>query len=482
MKKHSMKEEILRLDRVEKNHIECHLFNINLQLYKNEVHALMMRSGAELKMLMDILTLKDKPDRGYFYFEDRKISIDSGGAQIKNRIYHIPQRSHLFPLQSIAENIFVLYETKSMWKFINHKKIYKRTSAILQHYGLNDIQPNVLPLYLPASICHMIEVIKAIVHGCKVLLIDNITSLYTDQEEEAFSRFLRKIAREGISVLFVTSKYQRLLNDTDRITIIRQGTTVGYTNINDTDKESLMTVLAGYPLDNIISSPVTEHAEKILDVKALGNSSLLDNLCFTLYQNEVFGILSTDAESGYELSNILCRDEPYSGSIELVDTKTNSNKIGLVTSSDLGTSIFLNFNLIQNITLTMQPISKFPLHIINKRVEKYLYQKSLHEIHSEDIRTVLESFQTIPGIVNNETKMRIQIAKWICANASVIVMLNPNTDFDDIDNSVLKQMVGDICEAGISVIIISSSLQFLLNICRRVGVLEDGRISKVIEQ
>lgn len=483
-----MKKEILRLEHIYKKSQEDKLlYNINLNLFEGEILGVIVRSSSERNALLNILTGSSQKDSGVIYVNDIETNITSKLNAKKLGIYCVYKKAELIPSISIAENIFVIREGSYLKGYINKKLIDTKTQDILNQAGLTNISSSMLCNNLSLAEIHIIEIIKATSLNAKIVIIDDITGQYSQKEIEKLKKLLVKKKLTGISIIFLTNKYSNLLDIADRVTVMRNGTTVSTLYKEQVTKETIVSLLAGYCVNDIIINRQRKIGDIVLSLEHISTKSGLHDINMTLRKGEVLGLFESDWEYGVTLANAMFGTTRYTGNIIINGKKViiNSTKeainngIGLIKENDKSNGIFYNMSLMDNITIMMNKRLYRLCTFENKRIKTYAFKRTLELLHCSHLIDDIGDGNRLPHL-SKSTQMKIIMAKWLCANPKILILINPYLSFDDLTINDFKQLLDDICNVGVSIIIISTNMSNLIQVSDRIVVLEDGRLTKEI--
>jgi ABC-type sugar transport system ATPase subunit len=451
----------------------------------------MLRNEPVKDSLIQLLTGSDIPESGSIYIYDHKVNLTSTVKAKQLGIFCIHLLSQLIPNMSLADNIFI--NRKSIFSY--RDIIFNEADSLLRQYGIKNIDSHTLAIEVSFALGHIIEIIKAVALGAKILIIDNITSRYNALELSRLIFLLQNLAADGLSIIIFTNTFSNILSIANRVTVIRNGTSCFHLDQESISKDRVLSILAGY-LINEYDQPVSANGKNnlstiinlqdfFLSLRNLSNNDGLHDINFNLRRGEILGILDTYRDYGMQLVDILTKGSQHTGSI-FMNNKSLSiasnkdsvkNEIGVINCNIDSPGVFFNLNLVDNITLMMPELYK---GLEQQRIKKFYVRKSLEAIHCEKLIDEYVRKKALPA-VDKRTQMKIMIAKWICAGIKVLILVNPHSWFDDININILKQLLKDISAQGISILIVSSSMQPLLEMCNRVAILDDGTIKNVFE-
>jgi|GEM_PF-5814216 len=472
--------EVFRIENACKKHAYENIedvFNINFSLYKGETIGLIMRNTGLEYTLLDILSGKVKMDSGSIYIDDELRDFDDPYSAMRAGVFIISRtRSHLVPGLSIAENIYVIKESGSLATFIDTVKIMDKTDQLLKKYEIDDMSAAMLPKNLTSSKRHIIEILKAVQLGAKAIFVGNVFIQYSQKETDLLIKLLKKIVKEGISVAIFANKLASYLDVADRLVIIRNGTTIANMDSKPFVEETITTILAGKYLpikDSQSLLSVKKNQQVAMEVRNLTDHNFLENLSFKLYKGEVLGIIDVNGICGNSLADVLVSKKICTGEVITGNETRYLNRalvpdmhVGRISESD--NLMFRNMSLYDNITLRIpKQLGGGLLKPVRTRISTYLYRDTLKRLHCENLIEKYGEYKKLP-VMKREDQMRIQIAKWVFSGAEIIVMINPGIRFDAANHHILRQMVTDVSNLGLSIIIITTNVSSVQGICSRI--------------
>ncbi|MEM4636866.1 MAG: ATP-binding cassette domain-containing protein, partial [Nitrososphaerota archaeon] len=246
--------------------------NVDFTLRKGEIHALLGENGAGKTTLMNIVYGLYKPDAGEIYVEGKRVEIRSPRDAIKLGIGMVHQNFKLIPSHTVMENIIL--GLKDVGFVINRKKVGEEIRKLSEQYGWR-IDPYVYVWQLSAGEKQQVELLKILYRKAKILILDEPTSVLTPQECRNLFHALRKMAEEGIGIIFITHKLEEALSISDRITVMRKGKIVATKNAWETSIEELTNYMIGRPVLFKLDKNKTDSSEDFIlirNLKAYGDT------------------------------------------------------------------------------------------------------------------------------------------------------------------------------------------------------------------
>lgn len=470
-----MRNEVIRVEELKlRAENGSSLKNVYLDLYEGEFYGVFIRNPMLRTALINALLGNKRDYSGRYYLFEKPAERYSASQIRRLGVYGIYDNPHLIPGMSIAENFFLTDSRYYKFGFAKKKAMSVMAREILKEYGLEAINSETMASRLRFSDAHLIEIVKNVAMGAKILLIDNISERYSQKDILNLQSFLSDLLKRKITIIYFTNRYSTLLDLANRVTIIHSGHTVMTLQDENLSKKD---ILRYYDREKI------SYSQKSL---CTGNPTIMDfsnvheynsniEFDFSLKEGEVLGILDEDQTLSESFLNIVYGNEPYSGTIELdnkpifINTTQTAVKNGIVLLDENyhSSTLFQNMNLLDNVTLMMKrPLYSF-WGLRNNRIYKYVGKKALERVDSNNLFERYSQFPALPHISkHNQTK--IVLAKWLCLNPKVIIMINPFTSFDDLTEHELYKLIHEISELKISIIIFSMNSTELKPLVHRI--------------
>jgi len=236
---------------------------VDFQLRKGEIHALLGENGAGKSTLMNILYGLYTPDEGKTYLDGKDVTIHSPSDAIANGIGMVHQHFMLIPVMTVAENITLGQEVTKAGAFLDPKRARRRINELSAQYGF-EVDPDALVADLPVGLQQRVEIIKALYRHADILILDEPTAVLTPQEIEELFRAMRSLVAEGKSIIFITHKLKEVFAVADHITVLRNGRVVGTTTPAEATEASLAAMMVGREVILRVSKDEAEPCKPVL--------------------------------------------------------------------------------------------------------------------------------------------------------------------------------------------------------------------------
>lgn len=454
------------------------LQNMNFELKKGEVHALLGENGAGKSTFVKILSGIYKEDAGNLYVEGKPVSIDTPKIARQLKISVIHQELNLCPHLTVAQNIFLGRENCKHGA-IDEKTQNKETQKILKRFNLG-IKSTDKVKDLPVSKQQMVEIAKAISTNAKIFIMDEPTSALTESEIEELFAIIHKLKSEGCGIIYISHRLEELKEIADSVTVLRDGVYIKTLKYKDTTLEELIALMVGREIDEKFPRVEVARGEKIFEVKNLNQKDKLKNISFELYKGEILGFAGLMGAGRTELMRaIFGADAKDSGEISLMGKKVDINsphdaiksRIVYVPEDRKHDGLALGMSVANNITLASMDKVSNNLGIIDSKMERTKSQKIVSEL-----RIKTPSLNQKAGNLSGGNQQKIVVGKWLLGKPQIFIFDEPTRGIDVGAKIEIYNVLNDLKQKGIGVIVVSSELPELLGISDRILVMCEGEI------
>ena len=239
--------------------------NVNLQLKKGEIHALLGENGAGKSTLMSILFGLYQPESGVIKKDGVEVKINNPNDANALGIGMVHQHFKLIEVFSVLDNIILGAET-TKYGFLRKKEARERVLELSKEYGLS-VDTEALVENITIGMQQRVEILKMLYRNNDILIFDEPTAVLTPQEIEELLAIMKGMAKSGKSILFITHKLNEILAVADRCTVLRKGQYIGTVNVNETTKEELSEMMVGRKVDFNLQKKDIKPGKEVLKVE-----------------------------------------------------------------------------------------------------------------------------------------------------------------------------------------------------------------------
>jgi general nucleoside transport system ATP-binding protein len=462
---------------------------ISLDLWAGEIHAVLGENGAGKTTLMNVLAGMYQPDSGTIRIAGEEVRITSPADALHRGIGTVYQHFTLVPNLSILENV-VLGEDGFL---VNLGAAEGKVASLLADFGL-DVSPNTEIRHLALGQRQRVEIIKVLVRGSRVLLLDEPTSVLTPGEVTSLLDLLRRLRDQGIAVVLITHKLGEALAVSDRVTILRGGRNAGDLGpdvMSGANREGVRQRIVGQmfggsqPAEMRLSTR-PQSGEALLSLRGISTlgdrgAPALHDLSLDLHRGEVFGIAGVDGNGQKELGEVIAGQRQVSAGQVLFDGVDITTR-GVATRTRLGIGYVTDDRLYEGSVAGSSITDNVALKSIGRKPFSngfWLNRRAMEE-HARrliiDFDVKASGPDTAIGMLSGGNIQKLLLARELALDPKLLVCNKPTTGLDLRTARFVLQSLRRQADAGKVVVLISSELEELMEISDRIGVMYNGQL------
>ena len=463
------------------------LRNINLEIAKGEIHGIIGENGAGKSTLMNVLSGVFHPDSGTLEFDGSPVRLKDTRHAQSIGIAMIHQELSLSRHMSVAENIFQGRMLKNKFGFIDQKRMVKESKAYLSSLKVEDIDPKTLVRNLSVSQMQLVEIAKAVSLNARLLIMDEPTSSLTTGEISVLLSIMKSLRANNVSIIFITHKLEEILEVADRITVLRDGAFIDTLKTRDTSIDQLVSLMVGREFErkahrNFIQD--YEGRNVALEVEGLNIGNRVRNASFKLYEGEVLGLTGLVGAGRTELlQGILGMDPISSGTVRVFGKEARIRHpadaiklgIGMVPENRKEQGMFLKLSVMDNMVMVHLRALSNMLELINKKKTQKISEKYLN-----DLAIKTPSLAQISQNLSGGNQQKTVIARWLMHSPKILFLDEPTHGIDIGAKAEIYRIIDEMSKRGVAVILLSSELPEVLNLCDRIMVMHHGEIKGIL--
>ena len=460
------------------------LEDVDFNLKRGEIRALMGENGAGKSTLIKCLTGVNKFEEGEIFLDGIDgpiVNKDTMDAQSKG-ISTVYQEVNLCPNLSVAENLYIGREPLTKLGTVNRKKMNQMASELMKDLELDvDVTRNLEDYSL--ALQQMIAIARAVDMDCKVLILDEPTSSLDDNEVEKLFTMMRRLRDQGVGIIFVTHFLEQVYEVCDGITVLRNGKLVGEYDIADLPRVKLVAAMMGKDFDDLANiKPETDtdltNAPLFIDAQGLSHAGKIKPFDLKIHKGEVIGLTGLLGSGRSELARcIYGADRNQSGTLKVNGSEVNIKNpidamelgMGLLPDDRKAEGIIGDMSVRENIVLAIQAkagmFNKIPMAKQIEITDKFIDMLSIKTANRE----------TLIKQLSGGNQQKVILARWLATNPEFLILDEPTRGIDVGTKTEIQKLVIQLAEEGKSVIFISSEIEEMLRTCNRMAVLRDGQ-------
>lgn len=470
-----MKKEILRMEFITKNFNGVKaLKNVYLNVFEGEVLALIGKSGAGKTVLMKILSGIYTKDKGCIYYYNKKVEISNPRDSQKLGIFCIHQDLKLVGNFSIAQNIFMLHKKV----ILNKKSINQKASVLLKSLGL-ELDPGEKASSLTSGQQQLVEIAQALSVNVKLIVMDGVTTALTESETSILYEVICKLRKQGVSIIFITHDIEYVMKVADRITILRDGNTVGTIQKKEFQKDKLIKLMVGRELKDLYPKSTANIGDVIFKMEGVSTKGILRDISFSVKKGEILGITGLMGCGRTELLGVIYGLVPKVTGNMYLNGKDISirnpadaikHKIGFIPQNRDDQGLIPDMTALGNMVLSIvDKVSNF--NYINKEVLKIISKEYIKKFNIK----LLDDSQEVKYLSASD-KQKIVLSRCMSYDPQILLLAEPTNGMDAYSRREIQAIIDLLSQKGISIILASSDLYEIIGMCDRVIVLHEGRI------
>ena len=463
---------------------------VDLNIRKGEIHALMGENGAGKSTLMKMLFGLEQPTEGEIRVNGEKVNLTSPTVAISKGIGMVHQHFMLVPSLTVAENIVLGMVPKKSGLFIDTKKAVELTEEYSKRFNLH-VDPTAKVMDIPVGMKQKVEILKALVRGARILILDEPTAVLTTQETSELFKELIHLKEDGYTIIFISHKLNEIMEITDRMTILRGGRSMGVHNTCDVTPEVISRLMVGR---DVVLKVEKEHArptDEVLRVRDLEyvnewGKKMLDHVSFSVRKGEILGIAGVEGNGQKELVDMLFHlNTPNSGTV----TVNGENIVGLPQREirNKGVSLVPEDRMLYGIA----GAASIQENIISdrcgdKRLNKGLLfdMRAIHEETDRLIRDYTVLCKSRDQRVDNLSGGNIQkvvVAREFSNGPCLIIADQPTRGIDVGATEFIRKKLVKLSRSGIAVLLVSADLNEVMELSDSLIVMCGGHIAAYFE-
>ena len=458
------------------------LDSAQLEVKAGEVHALLGENGAGKSTLIKVLGGIYKPETGQIKIVGNEVDIANIHDARRNGISIIHQELMTIPEMTIADNIFLGRLTKRKG-FLNDKVMMKKAQQLLDEAGLN-LNASTKLGSLSIANQQMVEILRAISFGARIIVMDEPTSSLTDKEVEVLFQAIRKLKTTGIGIIYISHRMSELYEISDRITVMRDGKYVGTVDTADSDRSQLISMMVGRELSNFYTKTPYIANGKILEVEHLSDGKTVNDVSFTVCKGEILGFAGLIGAGRSETMKCLFGLSKRKAGRVVLDGREITIKnpksamqqgIGFVPENRKAEGMFPQRDVSFNTSIEMLPFFIKGIQVNRKK------ELEIVERYTTKMRVKTPSLSQLISKLSGGNQQKVIISRWLATNPKVLILDEPTRGIDVGAKSEIYAIINELAREGMSIVFISSELPELINMCDRIAVMNQGRIAGILD-
>ncbi len=475
-----MNEVILTMKGIDKTFPGVHaLDHVDFEVRKGEVHALMGENGAGKSTLMKVLTGIYTKDAGTITYEGREVCFASPREAQAAGVVIVHQELNMMGHLTVAQNIFIGRE----WKkglLIDDARMNEEARKLFGQLNI-DIDPRETMSRLTVGKQQMCEIAKAISHEAKIIIFDEPSAALTDAEIDQLFRIIRDLRRKEYGIVYISHRMDEIKKITDRVTVMRDGQTVGTLITDECTKDDIVHMMVGRVIyeEPKTKSRVPAGAPVVLRVEHLNAGRMVRDVSFELRKGEILGFSGLMGAGRTETARALFGADPReSGDIYVEGKKVVIHSpqdavrmgIGYLSEDRKRYGVVLKKSITENSTLACLADYIKRFNIIDGAAEHRVAQKMV-----DTLKTKTPGVDQMVLDLSGGNQQKVVVAKWLISNSKILIFDEPTRGIDVGAKQEIYELMNRLVQEGKSIIMISSEMPEILRMSDRIVVMCEGK-------
>ena len=455
----------------------------SLTVRPGEIHALLGANGSGKSTLCKVVAGTISRDGGSLSFGGGEAALRSPRDAEALGIGLFYQELSLVPQLSVADNIFLGHERVGAGGFIDSKRQYGDTQGLIERFAKvagSGFTPDVLVSHLAPDQRQIVEILKVLARRPKLIIFDEATAALDRRQVSVFFEILRELQAQGVSTIFISHRMDEIFEISDRITVMRNGATVGSYATREMDRNTIVHAMVGEVtiLERVERPFASLSSQPRLSVRN-ANSRRLSNVSLSVRPGEIVGLGGLQGQGQSALLQGLFGFLPLSsGAVEIDGRSANLKspkhaiRSGLAyVSGDRGRdAAFHGRSIFENIGAATFVRERMALVWPRNFKERF-------ERAAADLNTKYSGMSAPIGSLSGGNQQKIFIARWLTTNPAVLLLDDPTKGIDLAAKADFFALVRQLADKGTSIIFYASEDAELLSLCDRILVFNSGAIS-----
>ena len=475
-----MSEYVLELHDIVKTFGSSVALNgMHFQLKPGEVHALMGENGAGKSTFIKVITGVYKPDSGSILLDGKPIAPKNTVESQKLGIAAIYQHATVFPDLSVTENIFMGKEILTKLGTYDRRRMKRLAKSYIEPFS-SDIDVSKPMSALSVAQQQIVEIAKALSRNAKILILDEPTASLTKYECEELYKIVDRLRDNGVSMIFITHKFEDMYRLATRVTVLRDATYIGTWNVDEISNSDLIVAMVGRKLDKLYPEKTAVIGDEVFKVEKLYNEGYFKDISFGVRRGEILALTGLVGAGRTEVcQTIFGIMRANSGKVYLEGKELNIHSpvqalkagIGLLPEDRLTQGLIGELPIYQNVTVS--DLDRFVrCGVLSKKDE---IDRTVELC--EKLRLKARSVAANPSSLSGGNQQKVVFAKLLNCDLKVLIVDEPTKGIDVGAKYSVYETLNELAASGYAIIMVSSDMAEVLGMADRIVVMKGGRIT-----
>ena len=474
-----MRAEALRMENISMEFSGIYvLSDMQLQVDQGSIHALVGENGAGKSTLIKILGGIYKPKTGKIFIDGKDSAIHNVQDAQKKGISIIHQEISLVPSLSIAENVFLGRELSKLG-FKSESKMFSMAQDMIDALGI-DLSSRTVVSDLTIAQQQLVEIIKAVSFNTHILVLDEPTSSLSLKETRRLFEIIRRLQEKGVAIIYISHKMDEIFEISDHITVIRDGRYIDTMATSQTNSEEVVRKMVGRSIEQFYVRSYNKLSETALQVEGLTKRGVFSDVSFEVRYGEVLGFAGLVGAGRSEIMHAVFGADRYDSGKVLIDgqpvhvtspQQAISLGISMVPESRKEQGLVLINSVGFNLSLACVDRIKRGLFV------SYTKRHALAGEYISRMRIKTRSESQSVFELSGGNQQKVLLGKWLANQPKILILDEPTRGVDVGAKTEIYATINELAAEGMAIILVSSELSEIINMCDNVCVVHEGRIT-----
>ena len=454
--------------------------NFNFDLKRGEVHCICGENGAGKSTLIKMLSGAYVPDAGTRTVDGQVIDVMTPRSAMRLGIQTIYQEHNLYPLLSVYENLFAGNEIGS-GPMVNKAKMIAKTKEVLEFLH-SDISPYEIVGHLGSGEQKTVEIARAFIQESKIMILDEPTASFSNKEIDHLLGIIKRLSKEGISIIYISHHLDEVFRIADRVTVIRDGIKINTYDIKDLTEQQLIKDMVGRDVSAFYKRDKAQIGDVVFEaVNMSGNG--VKQASINVRSGELVGIAGMVGSGRTELAELLFGvKHKDTGTVKIFGKEVKiknpidaiANHMCFITEDRQSSGLFLIHSIAKNTVIASYAKNKNPFATPAEDVKiakKYI--KAMNVITPSVFQKAM--------FLSGGNQQKVVLAKWFATVGDIYIFDEPTRGIDVGAKEEIYKIMTELLQQGKAIIMISSDMPELIAMSDRVMVMREGRMVAEID-
>ncbi|OLF05067.1 sugar ABC transporter ATP-binding protein [Actinophytocola xinjiangensis] len=457
------------------------LDGVDLEVRAGEVHCLLGQNGAGKSTLIKVLSGAHQPDEGEIRWLDRPARFSSPDAALRIGVATMYQELDLVEGLSVAENIFLGHEPHTLG-FARRGLMRARARELMRRLGHPEIPPGREVGLLSAAGQQLVSMARALAHDARLIIMDEPTAALAADEVDNLFRVVADLTAEGVAVVYISHRLEEIRRIGHRVTVLKDGRTVGTNLAADTPTSELVNLMSGRQVETVFphrEANTTDVTDEVLAVEGLTRAGEFSDVSFTVRAGEIVGIAGLVGAGRSEvLETVFGARRADAGTVTVNGRRLRNGSVTAAVAAGVGLApeerksqaLLLDQAVASNVILASLPA--FSRGGFSDLAREYRVSREMLErldLRPPDPRREVRTF-------SGGNQQKVVVARWLVRECTLLLLDEPTRGVDVGARAELYGLIHELAASGVAVVLVSSEVPEVLGLSDRVLVMREGRL------